>query len=379
MILALLNERNRIMGSDGGDFLEWTVHMRNPKPKGVGENTPPEYNTPDNKRVAQLPWSWYHHGKKLSRKTIQTNKGKQAFINVITDAWDEVQNSFSQRWPEYFYQDGDNPPGSEPEPMFGFYTWFNKFIASTSAADQGFQGKVRLCSGTYGNLTMTLGTESSDWTGQDGFETVQATDATLGVTAGQKWWPEGQGESAYDYWHPLIVKCRSTSWGTSPSFNSVYCDRMLDFGITYSARNGKGDKGPINVILSGATPALQMRERYASTYRTMAEIIAQQNPGNPNTNRSGRAYQSEILNFNGVWLIRDYDMPNGQDLIGLNLDTISYHPVHNYDSVTGSTPLIDMVNDKIPGGMGDLIGAYSMGQLRCDTPRNTVIWDGDLV
>ncbi len=377
VILALLDRRGRIVGSDGGDFLEWPVHMRNPKPRGAGTDTPPAYSPPDNKRVAQLPWSWYHHGIELDRKTIQTNKGKQAFINVMNDANLEIETAFSQRWPEYFYQNGDSPPNGEPNPMHGFYTWFSKFIASTSAANQGYQGKVRLCTGSYATLTMDLGTESSEWEGSDGSDTVQADDAVLGVTAGQKWWPEGQGDAAYDYWHPLVVKARSTSWGASPGFNSVYCEKQLDFAIMYSCRNSKGDKGPVDTVLCGTTPMLTIRERFGSTYRTLPELM--QDPGGGVKGGMGRAYATPIYIYNGCYLVQDYDMPNAQDLLGLNLNTITYQPVHNYDPASGSTPLMDRVDDNIPGGRGRLIGAYSLGQLKIDSPRNSFIIDGDLV
>lgn len=381
MILALLTERGRITGADGGDFLEWTVHMKNPKPQGIGEDSPPEYNQTDSKRVAQLPWAWYHHGRKLDRLTVQTNKGKQAFINVITDAWNEVQQSFSQRWPEYFYQDGYNPPGGEPKPMYGFYSWFNQFVDDTAAAYQGFQGKVRICSGEYANLPLDLGNASSDWTGPDGSETVVTGSAADGTTTGQKWWPEGQGDAAYDFWHPLVIKCQSTSWGTSPAFNATYCEKMLDFGIAYSARTGAGDSGPIDVILSGVRPMLTIRERYASTYRTLSDMIPKPavGAGNRSANMMGRAYNAPIYMYQGVFLVTDYDMPQPYDLIGLNLNNLAYRPVHNYDSVAGSTPLMDLVDDRIPGGMGQLIGAYSLGQLQMQSPRNSVIWDADLV
>lgn len=373
VLLMMLQARNRIMPADGGAVLEWEVYMRNPKPTGFNSDVTPEYNMPDSLRNPRLGWAAYHHGLRLDRITIQTNKGKQAFINVVTKCVKEVEQSFSQRWPEYFYQDGDNPPGSEPRPLQGFYTWFNKYVSNTAAAYQGYQGKVRICSGSYATLTMDLGTDSSDWKGPDNYDTVQTTTASLGVTAGQKWWPFGQGDSAYDYWHPLIVNTTATAWGTNPAFDEVYCTKQLDFGIIYSRRVAKGDKGPINLILCSQDPMLTIRSKFEATYRTMAEILPT-DPKGQASGMQGRAYATPIYQYSGVYLIDDYDMPNSTDLIGLNLDTVAYRPVSSYNAPSGSFPLMEPYDGEIPGGGGRLIGGFSLGQLQIDSPRNSVLW-----
>lgn len=377
VLLMMLKSRNRILPPDGGAVCEWDVYMNNPKPRGYSSEVTPEYNTPDSLRVARLGWGAYHHGLRLDRITIQVNKGKQAFINVISKSIKEVEESFSQRWPEYFYQDGDNPPGGEPRPIQGFYTWFNKYIANTAASYQGYQGKVRLVSGSYAGLTMDLGTESSEWAGPDGYDSVQTTASSPGVTANQKWWPFGQGNSAYDYFHPLIVKTASTSWGTNPGFDQIYCTKMLDFGIMYSRRTSKGDKGPINLIISATDPMLIIREKFESTYRTLPEVMPTDPMGGTNDGGrggQGRAYGQPIYQYNGCYMIDDFDMPNSTDLIGLNLDTISYRPVHSYNQVTNSFPLMEPYDGEIPGGGGRLIGGFSLGQLQIDSPRNSVLW-----
>jgi len=375
VLLTMMQSLGRIMPADGGELLEWIVYMRNPKPRGYSGEGVPEYNAPDSFRTARLPWGSYHHGLKLDRIKIQTNKGKQAFINVISQSIQEVSDSFTNRWPEYFYQDGDNPPGGEARPLIGFYTWLGKYSTNTAAAYQGYQGKVRIVSGSYAGITMDLGTESSEWAGDDGYDTVQAGSATLGTTTGQKWWPHGQGDSAYDFFHPLVVKTASASWGSNPAFDEVYCEKMLDFGIMYSRRNSKGDKGPINLIISATTPMLSIRNRFAATYRTMSEIIpSDPGRGNGPGMGPGSAYGKPIYQFNGCYLVDDYDMPNSSDLIGLNLQTISYRPVHPYNQTTGQTPIMEPYEGEIPGGGGKLLGGFNLGQLQIDTPRNSVLW-----
>lgn len=373
-MLGLMQSFGRITPAKGGELLEWVVNMRNPKPRGYSGAGIPEYNEPDNKRTARLPWGAYHYGLRLDRIKLQTNRGPTAFVNMYEDSLNEVKNAYELRWPEYFYQDGDNPPGGEPKPLIGFYTWLGKYSTNTAAAYQGYQGKVRIVSGSYAGITMDLGTESSEWQGDDSSDTVQTTSNPKGITAGQKWWPAGQGDAAYDFWHPLVVNTTSTSWGSNPGFDAVYCEEQLDFGIMYSRRNAQGDKGPINLLLTGTTNVLTIRKRYATTYRTATEIM----PDNPKGGMGGQmgpglAFGKAVHYVNGCYICDDFDMPNTMDIIGLNLNTISYHPCFPYGEA-GEVQIMEPYEGEIPGGGGKLIGGFNLGQLQIDTPRNSVLW-----
>lgn len=374
VLLGLMQMHGGITPSKGGELLEWVINMRNPKPRGYTGEGVPEYNTPDSKRTARLPWGAYHHGLKLDRIKLQVNRGPTAFVNIYEDALQEVRNAYEQRWPEYFYQDGDNPPGGEPKPLIGFYTWLGKYSTSSATTAQGYQGKVRIVTGSYAGITMDLGNESSEWQGDDLYDTVQTTNTAKGITATEKWWPAGQGDPAYDFWHPLVVNTSTTKWGSSPSFDAVYCEDMLDFGIMFSRRNAQGDKGPINLVITGTSNMLTIRKRYQSTYRTMTEVKPDDPKGGMGVqNGPGLSFGKPVHFVNGCYLCDDYDMPNSADLIGLNLNTIHYHPCFPY-SASGQIQIMEPYEGEIPGGGGKLIGGFNLGQMNIDTPRNSVLW-----
>lgn len=369
VLLLMMERMGRITGPAGGDFCEWPVWMRNPKPRGFSPSATPEYNSPDPFRVAALNWGSYQHGLILDRITLQVNKGKEQLINKYEHAKLEVESSFKNRWPEYLYQDGSNPPGGEPYPIHGFYTWLGQSIASTAAANQGYQGKCRLVSGSFAGLVMDLGTEGTDYTGSDGFTTVQTTNAGTGVTAGQKWWPAGKGDPAYDYWHPLIVNSTANGWGTNPGFNERYASDILDWAIGYSRRVASGDAGEVNLVLCATDPMLTIQKHYHSTYRTMAQYL--NDPmGQPT---QGRAYQTAIYNHAGCALVKDYDIPNTTDLIGINMDTIQYKTVHPINQYSGTLPIMEPWNGQVPGGNGELLGGWTLGQMYPNSPRNTFL------
>lgn len=369
VFLSVLESMGNIEPPEGGAVIEWVVYMRNPKPKGYNRNGTPEYNTPDSLRTARLGWGAYQYGIKLDRVTIQVNRGVNQFVNIVDQSMKEIELSFRNRWPEYLWQDGDN--AEEPEPIRGLYTVFNKYVASAAVGYQGYQGRCRIASGSYAELTMDLGNDSADWAGPDNSDTVQTTDTSIGVTAGQKWWPFGHGDSAYDYWHPLIVNTTANAWGTNAAFDENNCESQLDYGIEFSRRNNGGDKSSISHIFAATDPNLVLRRRFSSSYRTYAQFIS--DPNGPAQNLKGQAYGTKIFVFNGVYIVDEFDVPNSSDLVGLNMERIKYHPAHPYDDNRGSFMLMEPYFDEIPGGSGKLIGGFSVGQLRF-SPRDMVLW-----
>lgn len=376
VLLTMMMSRQRILQAEGGDFLEWDVYMRNPKPRGYSGEGLPEYNEPDSLVTARLAWASYHYGLRLNRHKLQTNLGKTQFVNLMTKSIEDVENSFVNRWPELFYQDVDSPDeANDPKPMAGFYSWFGKYIDSTSAADQGYQGKVRLCSGSYADLVMDLGEESASWKGDDGYATVQATDASKGVTAGQAWWPHGKGDAAYDYWHPLIINSTTEEWGANPGFNATYCTRQLDFALQFSRRVGKGDKGQVNLLLCGGQAMLAIKHRFEDNYRTLAELMPDPMGGAGGVGTGqGLAYGQPIYQYSGCYIVDDFDVPNGDDVLGVNLNRIAYKPCLPYDrSGPSRIPIMEPYEGEIPGGGGRMLGGFTLGQFMTDSPRGTFL------
>lgn len=359
----------------GGEFCEFNIKMRNPKPEGYSDYVPPNYSQPDSYRTARLPWSAYHHGKHLGRLKLNMNQGAEQAINIFTSAMEEVDESFRGRWPEYFYQNGDSPPLGESNPMHGFYTLFDKYVNSTAAASQGYMGRARLLSGTYAGLTIDLGTESGTFQGDDGAATVQA-----GTWAGYNWWPNGQGDPAYDYMHPLIVNTTAgaaatpVSWGANAAFNSLYWQTMLDWGMAHARRLNGGARKGLNLILCGVEPHLVMQEGMQSTYRTMTRIVMDSalrasQDASPVLMETG----FNVGVHNGAVIAQDFDMPNTTDLLGLRLTSIQYQPVNAYDG-RNNPAIMQPYQGQAPGGGGELIGGFSHGQLVFFEPRNMVAW-----
>ncbi len=371
----------------GGELCEFGVRMRQGKPTGFEDGVPPQFDSVDSIRMLRLNWAAYHFGKRLGVLELARNQGAEAFKNLFQLAMDEVTSAFD-RFGEFFYQDLANPPGGERSPMAGFYTLLNLYSNSTAAASQGYKGKVRLMSGTYGLQSVNLGVESTDFRGENGLAVEDSGDFS-----GYYWWPVGVGDPAYDYLHPMLINTGAgrTSgldvWGPNPAFNELYCEEMLDFGIVWSrSKNGmgvgrtgatgaEGGQGDDMLILSSPNPMLTIKKRFASTYRTLVEL----------TNGAKRTIGGIEAGFNvhmlnGAVLADDHDMAqfSNNDLIGLRLKDWEYQQVginsSGYKNPTGSVPIMSPYHGVQEGGVGEILGGLSYGQLCGRRPRGLTGW-----
>lgn len=371
-LLSFMSNRGRITGPTGGRFVEWPLFVQAKRPRGFGRNTPPTYETADNLRMPQLNWGAYFYGEQIHVMDLEQNMGKEQFIDLVANAYDSVEKSFTQEWPDYFFQDGTT--ATEENPIFGLksaFRYYNVATATAGAPRQGYQGKVRLPNGTYAGYDTTLGANGGNWAGTNGTTVYTDGAATF------HYWPEGKGDGKFDFWSPLVVNTTSQAWGTSPTaaFNTTYCEKQIDFGIEYSARNNTiSAKGPIELILLPTAYNLIWRERFSSTQRQIVEMMPQPAEGVVSTG-SNMVVQTGLkcILHNGCMLATDYGMDDDTLIIGINLDAIEYRTVHS-QSPTGSTRFMVPHREPIPGGSGIMIGGRSHGQFIINSPRKLTFW-----
>lgn len=372
-LLGLMSNRGRITGPSGGTFVEWPLFVKATKPHGFDRNTPPTYVTADNLRMARLDWSAYQYGEQLHVLDLEQNMGVEKFIDLYDNAAKSVEKSFTQEWPDYFFQDGST--AVESMPMFGLKSALRYYSAATAtlaAPRQGYQGKVRLPNGTYGGYDTTLGALGGNWAGDNGLTYYQDGSAYF------TWWPEGNGDGKYDAWSPLIINQTSQGWGTSPTaaFNTTYCEDQIDFGVNYTARlNENSDvRGSIDLVLWNTQHELIWRKRFSSTNRTIVEAVmapADGSVGNPST--AGWETGKRLIYHNGCYLTTDYGIGDSNLIIGLNLDAVEYRTVHSR-TPTGKVRFMTPYEADIPGGAGMMIGGRSHGQFIIRSPRKLVFW-----
>jgi len=375
-LLMYMQNRGRITGPKGGNFIEWPLFVQANRPRGYGRNTPPNFQPPDNLRMPQLNWAAYQYGEELHVLDIEQNMGAEQFVNIYDNAQKSVLKSFEQEWPSLLFQDGST--ATEEMPMFGLksaFKYYNVATATAAAPRQGYDGKVRLPSGTYAGYNTALASLGGSWSGQNGGSTYTNGAATF------LWWPEGRGDAKYDAWSPLHINTSSQSWtgsitaDTSVGFNTTYASQMLNFGIDYNARlTSPGIKGQMDLILMAVKQRLILQNYYEATQRTINEVVPMPAAGTTQSGQGGALDVAKPVMFhNGVILSTDYDIDDPDLMIGLNLDAIEYCTVHASGPM-GQTRIMIGYEGDIPGGSGRMIGGRSHGQFIINSPKKLVFW-----
>jgi hypothetical protein len=140
-------------------------------------------------------------------------------------------------------------------------------------------------------------------------------DMELG-TYGGAWsgtWPDGRGDSHYDFWSPIIVQYLQNAFGvTDGNTWAENCLRAIRFGLRSAGRN-KGRRGMVDlVLLSGS-----MYEDVMNALDDKQRIIV-------NRGRKGGLVDmgfSDVITIDGAELTWEYGIPDGVGY-GLNVDDI---------------------------------------------------------
>lgn len=379
-LLLMMQNAGRITGPSGGTKVEWPLDIQTNRPRGYGRSTPPNFQQPADLGMAELPWAAYHYGEELHVLDIEQNMGAEQFINIVQRAEDKVESAFVNEWGYYLFQDGST--ASEEMPMYGLksaFKYYNVATATSAAPRQGYEGKVRLPSGTYAGINTALSTLGGSWQGTNGGSTYTSTAG--GGTATFLWWPEGRGDAKYDAWSPLIVNTSSQGWNgsnvadTSVAFNTTFASQMLNFGIDYNSRlSSPNVKGDLDLILMSTKNKIVLNNYYEATQRTMTEVVMMPNdPGAIPSDGGMLSVAKPVSIHNGVYISTDYDIDDPDLMIGVNMQGIEYRTVHA-NGPTGRSRIMVEYKGDIPGGSGIMRSGRSHGQFIINSPKKVVFW-----
>jgi hypothetical protein len=82
-------------------------------------------------------------------------------------------------------------------------------------------------------------------------------------------WPNGRGDTAYDFWSPVVVDYTDTLFGTTPTWASA-CVDAISFGII-KTKKSKSAKGQLDVIMVDD----EMFRAYQAAYRLKERIVVE--------------------------------------------------------------------------------------------------------
>lgn len=282
-LLALLKEKGRISFNWSGTEMDWKVKYKRAKMTGFADGDTLAFERKDRYKTAKLGWRGYSATDSMFKGEYLQNRNAQAIINIYADVTKDMMADMDDAFGEEFYKDGNLPANSKG--MHGI----ESFMQGTQNAGNGNCTPT----GSFAGLSCVPGAYGGVW--------------DSGTLPG---WPNGRGDTQYDFWSPIIVDYGDTLFAASPSNTwANTCIDALRYGIIKSKKN-KSKEGQLDIVMVDD-------EMYRAFVTNLAEKerIVVSNQASPLI-KLGFA---DVTNLDGVDITYEYGMPPGVGY-GLNCD-----------------------------------------------------------
>lgn len=213
VLLAMLQSRGRISYGNTGKLLDWKVkHKRTPiTPFDDGDTI--VFGRQNKHKTAQLPMRSYVVSEMMTKGDKLINAGKEAIVKRYSEMVSGLLDDIRDQFCEQLVQVDGNASGSTNR-IHGLESVFSATASPTSL--------VGTNNDTYAGLSTARGTYGGSWTGL---------------------WPDGYGDTQYDFWTPLVVNYTSPlsnlsgGWAASDKTWGNTCIEALRFAILNTQRN----------------------------------------------------------------------------------------------------------------------------------------------
>ena len=279
--MGLLNNRQLInTGVDGSYAREYNVDWREPPVTGFGHGGTATYAARDYLKRAKMDWRGYLITDSMHLMEYEMLKNSSHNLvnrwnRIIPKMTTKMQNHFG----EEMYVDG-----------------------SASGNELRFEGLETLCASggtvvaadliaepddTYHDLETDLN-RSGNWTSALGTK----PNAALGYD-----WPEGKGDSEFDYNSPMLVRTNSTSWGTGTADWATQAIPIVRRTAQWM-RQSAGLEGDMLLLMIAGSMMTEFKALF---------------DGRLNINVPHKEVQdlgfSDVLNFEGVQIQSEWGVP----------------------------------------------------------------------
>jgi len=293
-LTALMQERGRVSFNHSGESLDWKVrYMRSPM-SGYADADTLTFSRQNKWKTATLPWRGYATTDSITKKESLMNKGTPQIVklygNIAKLLLEDIEDQFASEW----YSDGN------------------------TAGNKGIHG-VESFFGINGTVTITDGTERSA-NAADRVGSPQDSYAGLNTDLGDRggyggtWtgsWPQGTGQSHFDFFSPLVVASDSSDFGGAADTWAAQGDEVLRYAIIKSQKN-KSRKGQADLCLMEGT----MYEQLLNILDSKERFIAR--PGRVEGSLAKLGF-SDSFSRDGVEVSWEYGIPS-DTAYGFNVD-----------------------------------------------------------
>ncbi len=334
LFLSMLRKRGRITYNNSGYEFRWQVEFSQPTMHQHGDGSMIDFTNHQAFQQCVLPWSGYQASDSITMKQKAMNSGNEALINLFKTKQGRLMKKLTSGLAGEIYKDGGS--SGRENCIYGLETFLT--VANTAAGNT-----IGTPNDSYAGLNTNLADQGGTWSA-DGSSFPNATLA--------KDWPNGQGDSEYDYFAPKLVNWSSTAWGTGSTTFEDNCWRVIGQTITWLTTTGGEDGMPSICVLA---PHL------FQDYKNHEEAIRRINI--PHKEGEDLGFKGNVLNQDGCAISGDFDCPlNTGYMVNLSqLEIASLMP-----------ELFWMEGpDKDPrSGYAYLWGSGFYGQLKVESPKH---------
>lgn len=298
LILSLLKRKGRIETNVSGTTCKWQVEFSQPDVTSYADGGQIDFSNHDAFRQLEVDWRGYVATDTLTKKQNAMNAGPEQLINLYQTKQNRLMKSLRNKFSGELYKDG-SASGRENN-VHGCET----FLGDDGATVVG--DLVANPSDTYGltSLSTALGNQGGSWTSAG-----TAPNATLGTD-----WPNGNGDSEYDFLSPKLINYGSTSWDGTSNTWAKNCWRAIGQAITWLTSTGGTEGRPDILVLA---PNLFQGYKNANESKMRINV--------PHKTAQDLGF-SNVLNQDGCAIQSDFDCPVDQGYM-FNLDTITIRSI----------------------------------------------------
>jgi len=325
VLLAMLQSKGRITNGCTGKLIDWKVKHKRAPLTPFDDSDSITFSRLDQHKTAQLPMRAYVVSQSGTKADKLMCSGKEAIVNKYTQMVKDLIADIRDQFAEQLLNVDGNAAASTNR-IHGLESVF-------SATDNGSSSLVGTNNDTYAGLSTTRGNYGGTWTGT---------------------WPDGYGDSHYDFWSPLVVDYGATlaassgGWSNSTKTWASTCLEALRFASINTERNGSN----LDMFLLEKNLFRQLSD----ALEAKEQIHVQRGQAVQKTSAGFQA-----LNVNGVDVYWEHGLTAGVGY-GLCLDELELHSWQDQLFKSNSDFNLESLSDRV--------AIDFFGNLRIINPRS---------
>lgn len=232
LLLALFKRKGRIEYNQSSYECRWQAEFSQPPMLAHGDGGVVDFSNHDAFRQRTLDWRGYIMTDSISMKQKEMNKGESALINLFQTKQNRITKSLRANFNAELFKSGST--AGREQCIHGLETFFGS--GTTVAAD-----RVAKPDGAYAGFDTDLANQGGTWS---------ANLSTFPNASVAKDWPDGQGDTEFDWNSPKLLNWSSNNWGTGAQTWEANCWRVISQAITWLTLTGGEDGMPDICLLA---------------------------------------------------------------------------------------------------------------------------------